>query len=196
MKRGLIIKLYQEEEWPLKQVLKRIRSDTFNPRWGIPEGPERETNALTGRLLFHSETQLRSRLKKWGVTKLSRRRSQNKFIMSHHEGLSNESCFKSPAYSGDETAHSTTMSNSTTKDDFYTPERSDTMHDTQTSSGIIPHHSFHSSATAMSAANPSWEYHDVSPGYYPRYVTKDCKFLVTLQQYPRMDSMLPKHSGD
>lgn len=34
MKRGLIIKLYQEEEWPLKQVLKRIRSDTFNPRWG------------------------------------------------------------------------------------------------------------------------------------------------------------------
>ncbi|PIG81919.1 hypothetical protein AARAC_002199 [Aspergillus arachidicola] len=36
MKRGLIIKLYQEEEWPLKQVLKRIRSDTFNPRFIHP----------------------------------------------------------------------------------------------------------------------------------------------------------------
>lgn len=31
-KRGLISKLYMEEEWPLKQVIKQIRSDGFNPR--------------------------------------------------------------------------------------------------------------------------------------------------------------------
>jgi hypothetical protein len=31
-KKGLIVKLYQEERWPLKQVLKRVRSHTFNPR--------------------------------------------------------------------------------------------------------------------------------------------------------------------
>ncbi|KAJ5895532.1 hypothetical protein N7495_007223 [Penicillium taxi] len=49
-KKALIAKLYMEEEWPLKQVIKQIRSDNFNP----------------------SETQLRSRLKKWRVTKPSR----------------------------------------------------------------------------------------------------------------------------
>ncbi|CEJ55206.1 hypothetical protein PMG11_01475 [Penicillium brasilianum] len=49
-KKAVIAKLYMEEEWPLKQVIKKIRSDDFNP----------------------SETQLRSRLKKWRVTKPSR----------------------------------------------------------------------------------------------------------------------------
>ncbi|KAI9925672.1 hypothetical protein MW887_005471 [Aspergillus wentii] len=49
-KRALIAKLYKDEEWPLKQVIKQIRSADFNP----------------------SETQLRSRLKKWRVTKPSR----------------------------------------------------------------------------------------------------------------------------
>ncbi|KAJ5806926.1 hypothetical protein N7474_010518 [Penicillium riverlandense] len=49
-KKALISRLYMEEEWPLKQVIKQIRSDDFNP----------------------SETQLRSRLKKWRVTKPSR----------------------------------------------------------------------------------------------------------------------------
>ncbi|KAJ5929726.1 hypothetical protein N7454_006676 [Penicillium verhagenii] len=49
-KKALIAKLYMEEEWPLKQVIKQIRSEDFNP----------------------SETQLRSRLKKWRVTKPSR----------------------------------------------------------------------------------------------------------------------------
>ncbi|KAJ5558103.1 hypothetical protein N7461_002075 [Penicillium sp. DV-2018c] len=49
-KKALIAKLYMEEEWPLKQVIKQIRTDDFNP----------------------SETQLRSRLKKWRVTKPSR----------------------------------------------------------------------------------------------------------------------------
>ncbi|KAL1958868.1 hypothetical protein VTO42DRAFT_3705 [Malbranchea cinnamomea] len=51
-KRAQIAVLYKEEEWPLKQVIKRIRSEDFNP----------------------TETQLRSRLKKWGVTKPSRQR--------------------------------------------------------------------------------------------------------------------------
>ncbi|OQE76307.1 hypothetical protein PENNAL_c0068G01709 [Penicillium nalgiovense] len=49
-KKALISKLYMEDEWPLKQVIKQIRTDDFNP----------------------SETQLRSRLKKWRVTKPSR----------------------------------------------------------------------------------------------------------------------------
>ncbi|KAL4897410.1 hypothetical protein BDV59DRAFT_167660 [Aspergillus ambiguus] len=49
-KKALIAKLYKDEEWPLKQVIKQIRSADFNP----------------------SETQLRSRLKKWRVTKPSR----------------------------------------------------------------------------------------------------------------------------
>ncbi|OQE35099.1 hypothetical protein PENCOP_c014G06987 [Penicillium coprophilum] len=49
-KKAVISKLYMEEEWPLKQVIKQIRTDDFNP----------------------SETQLRSRLKKWRVTKPSR----------------------------------------------------------------------------------------------------------------------------
>ncbi|KXG51904.1 uncharacterized protein PGRI_092970 [Penicillium griseofulvum] len=49
-KKALISRLYMEEEWPLKQVIKQIRTDDFNP----------------------SETQLRSRLKKWRVTKPSR----------------------------------------------------------------------------------------------------------------------------
>lgn len=31
-KRALIAKLYKDEEWPLKQVIKQIRSDDFNPR--------------------------------------------------------------------------------------------------------------------------------------------------------------------
>ncbi|KAF5857833.1 hypothetical protein ETB97_005207 [Aspergillus alliaceus] len=46
----VIVKLYRDEEWPLKQVIKRISSNDFNP----------------------SETQLRSRLKKWRITKPSR----------------------------------------------------------------------------------------------------------------------------
>ncbi|KAL4753369.1 hypothetical protein BDW72DRAFT_31668 [Aspergillus terricola var. indicus] len=49
-KKALIAALYKDEEWPLKQVIKKIRSENFNP----------------------SETQLRSRLKKWRVTKPSR----------------------------------------------------------------------------------------------------------------------------
>jgi hypothetical protein len=31
-KKALIAKLYKDEEWPLKQVIKQIRSDDFNPR--------------------------------------------------------------------------------------------------------------------------------------------------------------------
>jgi len=32
-KRALIAKLYKDEEWPLKQVIKQIRSEDFNPRY-------------------------------------------------------------------------------------------------------------------------------------------------------------------
>ena len=35
-KKALIAKLYMEEEWPLKQVIKQIRSDDFNPRYVSP----------------------------------------------------------------------------------------------------------------------------------------------------------------
>lgn len=31
-KKPLITRLYMQEEWPLKQVIKQIRSDDFNPR--------------------------------------------------------------------------------------------------------------------------------------------------------------------
>lgn len=31
-KKALIAKLYKDEEWPLKQVIKQIRSADFNPR--------------------------------------------------------------------------------------------------------------------------------------------------------------------
>ncbi|KAL2786378.1 hypothetical protein BJX66DRAFT_312884 [Aspergillus keveii] len=54
-KRKPIQVLYQDEGWPLKQVIRQIRSDNFNP----------------------SETQLRSKLKKWGVTKPFRRKSKS-----------------------------------------------------------------------------------------------------------------------
>ncbi|PYH91279.1 hypothetical protein BO71DRAFT_53479 [Aspergillus ellipticus CBS 707.79] len=67
-KKGLIAKLYKEEEWPLKQVIKQIRSDDFNP----------------------SETQLRSRLKKWRVTKPSRQ-TRKKSDDSQHEAAGEDS---------------------------------------------------------------------------------------------------------
>ncbi|KAH8696376.1 hypothetical protein BGW36DRAFT_428395 [Talaromyces proteolyticus] len=51
-KRILITKLYKDEEWPLKHVIKLIRTSEFCP----------------------SETQLRSRLKKWHITKPSRKK--------------------------------------------------------------------------------------------------------------------------
>ncbi|KAL3485078.1 hypothetical protein BJX62DRAFT_243337 [Aspergillus germanicus] len=51
-KRAVITKLYKEEEWPLKQVIKVIQTETFRP----------------------SETQLRARLKKWHITKPSRKK--------------------------------------------------------------------------------------------------------------------------
>ncbi|KMU87792.1 hypothetical protein CIHG_05561 [Coccidioides immitis H538.4] len=51
-KKDEISNLYEVEEWPLKQVMKKIRSESFDP----------------------TETQLRSRLKKWGVKKPSRQK--------------------------------------------------------------------------------------------------------------------------
>jgi hypothetical protein len=75
-KKAVIAKLYMEEEWPLKQVIKKIRSDDFNPRCvffpllPLPTHHQNPSWALT--LPSASETQLRSRLKKWRVTKPSR----------------------------------------------------------------------------------------------------------------------------
>ncbi|OQD76251.1 hypothetical protein PENANT_c132G00366 [Penicillium antarcticum] len=54
-KKDVISKLYREEDWPLKQVLKRVWSKDFKP----------------------SENQLRSRLKRWQITKRSRRTFNN-----------------------------------------------------------------------------------------------------------------------
>ncbi|KAL6231437.1 hypothetical protein BDW75DRAFT_233624 [Aspergillus navahoensis] len=51
-KRMLITRLYKDEEWPLKQVIKLVQSRDFHP----------------------SESQLRSRLKKWHITKPSRKK--------------------------------------------------------------------------------------------------------------------------
>ncbi|KAI1970530.1 hypothetical protein LOZ12_004098 [Ophidiomyces ophidiicola] len=53
-KKDEITNWYKVEEWPLKQVIKKVRCDSFDP----------------------TETQLRSRLKKWGVTKPNRQRRQ------------------------------------------------------------------------------------------------------------------------
>ncbi|QSS56451.1 hypothetical protein I7I53_04665 [Histoplasma capsulatum var. duboisii H88] len=68
-KRAEIAALYKEEEWPLKQVIKKIRSDDFNP----------------------TETQLRSRLKKWGVTKPSRQKRKKQ-----SDGLTTSPTVKHP----------------------------------------------------------------------------------------------------
>lgn len=32
-KKALIARLYKDEEWPLKQVIKQIRTEDFNPRY-------------------------------------------------------------------------------------------------------------------------------------------------------------------
>ncbi|KOC07137.1 hypothetical protein AFLA70_206g001670, partial [Aspergillus flavus AF70] len=55
-KKSLIIKLYREEGWPLKQVIKMTCSHNFSP----------------------SESQLRSRLKRWRVTKSTRLKARDK----------------------------------------------------------------------------------------------------------------------
>lgn len=67
-KRALIAKLYKDEEWPLKQVIKQIRSEDFNPRYVFLPSPSAQCQPTN----LSSETQLRSRLKKWRVTKPSR----------------------------------------------------------------------------------------------------------------------------
>ena len=67
-KRALIAKLYKDEEWPLKQVIKQIRSEDFNPRYVFCHLLSAQCQPTN----LSSETQLRSRLKKWRVTKPSR----------------------------------------------------------------------------------------------------------------------------
>lgn len=72
-KKAVIAKLYMEEEWPLKQVIKQIRSDDFNPRFAFYILLGLSSDSIFGtNIASTSETQLRSRLKKWRVTKPSR----------------------------------------------------------------------------------------------------------------------------
>ncbi|KAA8651248.1 hypothetical protein EYZ11_012291 [Aspergillus tanneri] len=85
-KRVLITKLYKEEEWPLKQVMKALHSADFRP----------------------SETQLRSRLKKWNITKPSRKKWSPKRRQSDSDKSSSPKSHPSPFalptdfHSGDE----------------------------------------------------------------------------------------------
>lgn len=37
-KKSLIARLYKDEEWPLKQVIKQIRTEDFNPRYAGDAG--------------------------------------------------------------------------------------------------------------------------------------------------------------
>ncbi|KAL2812027.1 hypothetical protein BDW59DRAFT_167897 [Aspergillus cavernicola] len=64
--KALITQLYQDEEWPLKQVIKKVQSENFNP----------------------SESQLRSRLKNWRVTKPSRRNRKQPSLQQPNIGNS------------------------------------------------------------------------------------------------------------
>lgn len=73
-KKDLIARLYKDEEWPLKQVIKRIRTAEFNP----------------------SETQLRSRLKKWRVTKPSRQTRKKPVGEEEDDDDDNEDSEESP----------------------------------------------------------------------------------------------------
>ncbi|KAB8233953.1 hypothetical protein ETB97_003280 [Aspergillus alliaceus] len=161
-KKGLIVQLYQDEEWPLKQVLKRIRTHTFNP----------------------SETQLRSRLKKWRITKLSRRRHKRS-LFNQHEDSGIESSSKEPSsedqtpvYSGDEAAQPTTSATtneSLPEEDWYSAERGDTTHSPPTARVLVPHTISNSFTATMSAMSPPCECHDVPSGYCPslHYSTTD-----------------------
>ncbi|KAB8262814.1 hypothetical protein BDV32DRAFT_119558 [Aspergillus pseudonomiae] len=114
-KKALIAKLYKDEEWPLKQVIKQIRSDDFNP----------------------SETQLRSRLKKWRVTKPSRqtrKKSQddqpdvNGDSSSHEAGSPKDETPISPKTQLCSTQKPDTVLSSS-EPDFYMGDGSYTHHD-------------------------------------------------------------------
>ncbi|KAL4933204.1 Clr5 domain-containing protein [Aspergillus undulatus] len=82
-KRMLITKLYKDEEWPLKQVIKLVQTRDFHP----------------------SESQLRSRLKKWHITKPSRKKYDGSRRLS---GAKKNNAQKRPSES-----HSTLPSSST-----------------------------------------------------------------------------------
>lgn len=67
-KRMLITKLYKDEEWPLKQVIKLVQTRDFHPRYVF------FMSSVTSNPNRNSESQLRSRLKKWHITKPSRKK--------------------------------------------------------------------------------------------------------------------------
>ncbi|KAE8329696.1 hypothetical protein BDV39DRAFT_171210 [Aspergillus sergii] len=167
-RKGLIIKLYQEEDWPLKQVLKSIRSDTFNP----------------------SESQLRSRLRKWGVTKRSRRCSRNRSIVGHQGNRCSETYLNSPIYNGDTRLYSVDMNKRSENVIRHIPEIYSTMHDIQTAGGILSQYSFHSSNSVMSTISPHGECYDVSPGNCPEFLHHTHKYDSSALEQPGAELLM------
>ncbi|KAB8228049.1 Clr5 domain-containing protein [Aspergillus alliaceus] len=154
-KKGLIIQLYQDEEWPLKQVLKRIRTHTFNP----------------------SEVQLRSRLKKWRITKLSHRRHKRSLLNQLEDsGIKSfskkpSSADQTPVYSRYDASQPTapaTMNKTLPEEDRYSAESGGTTHLPSTTRVLVPHTISNSFIPTMSAVSPQCECHDLPSGYCPR----------------------------
>ncbi|KAB8213984.1 hypothetical protein BDV33DRAFT_209698 [Aspergillus novoparasiticus] len=78
-KKHLIIDLYKHEGWPVKQVIKKVRTGDFNP----------------------SDGQLRSRLKKWGITKFPRQRKVKNSVDMNRVVACNTGKFKHTIFSGE-----------------------------------------------------------------------------------------------
>ncbi|KAF5858601.1 hypothetical protein ETB97_003994, partial [Aspergillus alliaceus] len=127
-KKDLIIQLYREEGWPLKQVIKRVRSHDFNP----------------------SESQLRSRLKKWCITKSSRRQVRQKSLMNQHGAdFDGTYSFAQTALNG---VLNTEINVSTGKAG-------------PTARNILPNGCHLSQVPTIPSTSPLHEYHGTSPAY-------------------------------
>lgn len=123
-KKDMIIKLYEKDEWPVKQVIKKIRSHDFNP----------------------SESQLRSRLKKWRVTKSSRRQGRGK-------GVDRSANHTTEASSEDHSGGESTQSKAT-PDQNMSREELETRHAPRTAPVKIPHPCGHSHPEVLSTCRP------------------------------------------
>ncbi|KAF5855748.1 hypothetical protein ETB97_008479 [Aspergillus alliaceus] len=152
-KKSLIVRLYQEEEWPLKQVIKRLNSHTFNP----------------------SETQLRSRLKKWRITKLSHRRYKRS-LLNRQEDSANANCSEeasseslTPVYSGDRMVQLTTVADQfLTEEDSYSAEGINASHMPPPARVTVPDDICNSFTSTSSVMSRPHEYYNVSPECCPR----------------------------
>ncbi|KAB8213581.1 hypothetical protein BDV33DRAFT_184491 [Aspergillus novoparasiticus] len=96
-KKHLIIELYKGEGWPVKQVIKRLRTSNFNP----------------------SDGQLRSRLKKWGITKSSRSRRVKNSINTKGVDSCNTAQFKHTTLDGGKSILSNTENGRSKPTDIY-----------------------------------------------------------------------------